>query len=228
MVAFGFIDVMVGITEASATRRPSAPRTRRLGSTTARPSDPTRQVPTGWNSSRSGRRRPPSSGASAAAANEGRHRESDQGPCEHGTLLVVAIAVPRRNRLMVTKAPARSGRSSAERIVPLFRPYRLGGRGRRARRAPRPPGIAGRRDRFRDPGELPVPPTAAGSWNPARTATCCARRGCTRRCTRSSSKAAASSGGAPTATSWRTERYAHASRSPRKAECRSPLLWWWA
>ena len=42
-------------------------------------------------------------------------------------------------------------------------------------------------------------------WNPGRTATCCARTGCTRRCTRSSSRAGGSSGGAPTGTYWPTE-----------------------
>src|SRR5580700_5430343 len=48
------------------------------------------------------------------------------GPCEHdGTLLVAAVVLPRRSRLMVTETPARAGRSSAGRIVPLFRPYRL-------------------------------------------------------------------------------------------------------
>ena len=39
--------VMVGITEASATRRPSMPCTRRVGSTTAAASHPILQVPTG-------------------------------------------------------------------------------------------------------------------------------------------------------------------------------------
>ena len=48
-VALGFIEVIEGITEASATRRPSTPWTRSRGSTTARPSTPIRQVPTGWN-----------------------------------------------------------------------------------------------------------------------------------------------------------------------------------
>ena len=43
--------------------------------------------------------------------------------------------------------------------------------------------------------------TAARWWNPARTAICYARAGCTRPCTRSSSKAGRSSGGAPTGTS---------------------------
>lgn len=38
----------VGMTEASTTRRPSMPRTRRLGSTTAISSVPILQVPTGW------------------------------------------------------------------------------------------------------------------------------------------------------------------------------------
>ena len=36
-----------GITEASTTRRPSTPRTRNAGSTTAPASSPMRQVPTG-------------------------------------------------------------------------------------------------------------------------------------------------------------------------------------
>jgi hypothetical protein len=42
--------IKVGITEASTTRRPSMPRTRSRGSTTAPASlgAPMRQVPTGW------------------------------------------------------------------------------------------------------------------------------------------------------------------------------------
>ena len=40
--------VITGITEASATRRPSTPRTRSCGSTTAPASEPMRHVPTGW------------------------------------------------------------------------------------------------------------------------------------------------------------------------------------
>src|SRR5580700_10139126 len=48
------------------------------------------------------------------------------GPCEHdGTLLVAAVVLARRSRPMVTKTPAGADRSSAGRIVPLFRPYRL-------------------------------------------------------------------------------------------------------
>jgi len=39
---------MVGMTEASTTRRPSTPWTRSSSSTTAIPSSPIRQVPTGW------------------------------------------------------------------------------------------------------------------------------------------------------------------------------------
>jgi hypothetical protein len=38
----------LGMTEASITRRPSTPRTRSCGSTTAASSLPMRQVPTGW------------------------------------------------------------------------------------------------------------------------------------------------------------------------------------
>src|SRR5262249_18089230 len=41
-------DVSVGMIEASATRRPKMPRTRRLSSTTAVASLPILQVPTGW------------------------------------------------------------------------------------------------------------------------------------------------------------------------------------
>ena len=41
-------EVIVGITEASATRRPRRPRRRRRGSTTAPASAPKRQVATGW------------------------------------------------------------------------------------------------------------------------------------------------------------------------------------
>ena len=37
-----------GMIEASTTRRPSIPRTRSVGSTTARSSTPMRHVPTGW------------------------------------------------------------------------------------------------------------------------------------------------------------------------------------
>src|SRR5580698_7041072 len=47
------------------------------------------------------------------------------GPCEHDGTLLVAAVVPRRSRTMVTKTPARADRSSAGRIVPLFRPYRF-------------------------------------------------------------------------------------------------------
>jgi hypothetical protein len=39
---------IVGMTEASATRKPSTPRTRRSASTTASRPDPIAQVPTGW------------------------------------------------------------------------------------------------------------------------------------------------------------------------------------
>ena len=46
--AFVLPRVIVGITEASITRRPSTPRTRSSGSTTASSSVPIRQVPTGW------------------------------------------------------------------------------------------------------------------------------------------------------------------------------------
>jgi len=42
------LDTMRGMTEASTTRRPSTPRTRRSGSTTAPASVPARQVPAGW------------------------------------------------------------------------------------------------------------------------------------------------------------------------------------
>src|SRR3954463_2367960 len=41
--------VMLGMIEASMTRRPSTPFTLSLASTTARSSLPMRQVPTGWN-----------------------------------------------------------------------------------------------------------------------------------------------------------------------------------
>jgi hypothetical protein len=47
-VAFGLALGIVGITDASATRRPATPRTRSRRSTTASVSDPSRQVPTGW------------------------------------------------------------------------------------------------------------------------------------------------------------------------------------
>jgi hypothetical protein len=40
--------LMRGMTEASATRRPSRPRTRSSGSTTASSCVPIAQVPTGW------------------------------------------------------------------------------------------------------------------------------------------------------------------------------------
>jgi hypothetical protein len=44
-----------------------------------------------------------------------------------------------------------------------------------------------------------------GAWrNPVPTAPCCAKAACTRRCTRTSSRAARFNGGAPTATSWPT------------------------
>ncbi len=46
--AFVLPPVMLGMIEASATRSPSMPRTRRSGSTTARSSVPIRQVPTAW------------------------------------------------------------------------------------------------------------------------------------------------------------------------------------
>src|SRR6201991_1470921 len=55
-----------------------------------------------------------------------RRRERDRVSCEHdGTSLVATIVVPRRSRVMVTESPARAGRSSVGRIVPLFRPYRF-------------------------------------------------------------------------------------------------------
>ena len=46
--AFVFPPGMTGMTDASATRSPSTPWTRRSGSTTAMSSDPIRHVPTGW------------------------------------------------------------------------------------------------------------------------------------------------------------------------------------
>ena len=46
--AFVFPPGMAGMIEASATRRPSMPRIRSAGSTTARSSVPIRQVPTAW------------------------------------------------------------------------------------------------------------------------------------------------------------------------------------
>ena len=46
--AFVLPPVIDGMIEASATRRPSMPRTLRSGPTTARSSTPIRQVPTPW------------------------------------------------------------------------------------------------------------------------------------------------------------------------------------
>lgn len=48
VAAPGFVETIFGITDASATRRPVRPWTRRSASTTAPAPVPIAQLPTGW------------------------------------------------------------------------------------------------------------------------------------------------------------------------------------